>query len=105
MARANGVFPPAGPSSRQLEAAPLDNLALVASTDSAMLQQLMVANLALTATNAMLTATNNALVESATKARSAANAGGARAAANTGGTGATAVGTGKQRKPIPNGYC
>ena len=94
MGGANGVFPPTGPSSGQLEAA-LDNLALAASTDSAILQQLTAANLELTKANAVLTATNKTLVESATKARAAANAGG---------TGATAVGTAK-RKPLKNGYC
>ena len=79
MGGANGVFPPAGHAipgqAITLEAA-LDNLALAASMDSAILQQLMVANLALTTTNALLTATNKTLVESATKARAAAHAGG-----------------------------
>ena len=82
------VFPPTGQSRGQLEAA-LDNLALVASTDLAILQQLTAANLALTMTNAILTATNKALIDLATKARAAANAGG---------TGGTAACTGKGRE-------
>ena len=96
MGGANGVFPPTGPSSGQLEAA-LYNLALAASTDSAILQQLTAANLELTKANAVLMATNKALVESATKAQSAANARG---------MGATAAGTAKPpHEPIKNGYC
>ena len=91
MGGANGVFPPA--SSNKLEAA-LDNLALAATTDSAILQQLTAANLALTKANAVLTATNKTLVEAATKAQAAANAGG---------TGTASAGTDKPKeKPIKN---
>ena len=95
MGGANGVFPPA--SSNKLEAA-LDNLALAATTDSAILQQLTAANLALTKANAVLTATNKSLVDAATKAGATGNAGGA--------AGATGAGTAKPKeKPIKNGYC
>ena len=108
MGGANGVFPPAGQSTAQpgqsmgqLEAA-LNNLALAASTDSAILQQLTAANLALTTTNAMLTANNKTLVDLATKARAAANAGGT--GGRTADTGRTTGGREKS-KPIPNSYC
>ena len=66
MGGAHGVFQPAGQK--------LDNLAISASTDSAILQQLTAANIALTTTNAML-ATNKTLVDLATKVWAAANAG------------------------------
>jgi hypothetical protein len=62
---AHGVLPAAGPAIGRLEAA-LDNLALAATNDTAMLQQLTSANLALTATIGMLTATNKKLVDAAT---------------------------------------
>ena len=85
MGGANGVLPPA--SSNKLEAA-LDNLALAATTDSAILQQSTAANLALTKANAVLTATNKSLVDAATKA------------------GTVGAGTDKPKeKPIKNGYC
>ena len=103
---ANGVFLPTEHSSGQLAAA-LDNLALEASMDLVILQQLTAANLALTLATAVLTATNKALVDLATKTRAAANAGGT-GATNAVGTGATTAGTGRGRekpKPIPNSYC
>ena len=45
----------------------LDNLALAATTNTAMLQQLTAANLVLTNSVAALTATNKKLVETAAK--------------------------------------
>ena len=52
----------------QLETA-LDNLALAATNDTAVLQQLTLANLALTATIGTLTATNKKLVDAAARAK------------------------------------
>ncbi len=54
---AHGVLPASAPAIGRLESA-LDNLALAASNDTAILQQLTAANLALTSSVAMLTATN-----------------------------------------------
>ncbi len=51
------MLPAASPAIGGLEKA-LDNLALAATNDTAVLQQLMAANLALTTTVASLTATN-----------------------------------------------
>ena len=62
---AHGVLPAAGPAIGRLESA-LDNLALAATNDTAVLQQLTSANLALTATIGTLTATNKKLVDAAT---------------------------------------
>ena len=59
---AHGVLPAAAPAIGRLETA-LDNLALAATNDTAVLQQLTAANLALTATIATLTATNKKLVD------------------------------------------
>ena len=59
------MLPAAGPAIGRLETA-LDNLALVATNDTAVLQQLTSANLALTVTIGTLTATNKKLVDAAT---------------------------------------
>ena len=59
------MLPAAGPAIGRLESA-LDNLALAATNDTAVLQQLTSANLALTATIGTLTATNKKLVDAAT---------------------------------------
>ena len=53
---AHGVLPAAAPASKRLETA-LDNLALAAMNNTAVLQQLTSAHLALTATIGTLTAT------------------------------------------------
>ncbi len=58
------MLPAAGPAIGRLETA-LDNLALAATNNTALLQQLMSANLALTATIGTLTATNRKLVDAA----------------------------------------
>ncbi len=69
----------------------LDNLALAATNDTAVLQQLTAANLALTNSVAALTTTNKKLVEAAAK----------RVLGTPQGTGKT---SGK-RKPFPGNYC
>jgi hypothetical protein len=61
---AHGVTPDLPPAIDHLGSA-LDNLALAATNDTAVLQQLMAANLALTSTIATLTATNKKLVDTA----------------------------------------
>jgi hypothetical protein len=60
------VLPAAAPAVGGLEKA-LDNLALAATNNTAVLQQLTAANLALTTTVAALTATNKKLVEAAAR--------------------------------------
>ena len=59
------MLPAAGPAIERLETA-LDNLALAATNNNAILQQLTSANLVLTATIGTLTATNKKLVNAAT---------------------------------------
>jgi hypothetical protein len=65
---AHGVLPVVAPAIRRLETA-LDNLALAASINAVDLQQLTAANLALTATIGILTATNKKLVHAAARAK------------------------------------
>jgi hypothetical protein len=60
------VIPVAAPAIGHLKTA-LDNLALAAMNDTTVLQQLIAANLALTATITSLTATNKKLVDGATR--------------------------------------
>ena len=95
---AHGVLPgTVTPAIGGLEKA-LDNLALAATNDTAILQQLTAANLSLTATVATLTATNKKLVEAATK--------GTRTPAPAAGTPAPAPArTDKPNKPYPGNYC
>jgi hypothetical protein len=88
---AHSVLPAAGPAIKWFEAA-LDNLALAATNDTAMLQQLTAANLALTATVGTLTATNKKLVDAASCPRgppAGTPAGGAR----------------PMKNPFPGNYC
>ncbi len=59
---AHGVLPAAGPAIERLEVA-LNNLALAATNNAAVLQQLTAANLALTATIGTLNVTNKKLVD------------------------------------------
>ncbi len=61
---AHGVLPVAGLAIERLEAA-LNNLALAATNDTAVLQELTAANLALTATIGTPTVTNKKLVDAA----------------------------------------
>ncbi len=90
---AHGVLPLDPPATLdQLDVA-LDNLALAATNDTAVLQQLTAANLALTNSVAALTATNKKLVEAA-----------AKRVPSTG----TPLGTGKtarKGKPFQENYC
>ncbi len=62
------MLPAAAPAVARLETA-LDNLALAATNDTAILQQLTSANLALTATIGTLTATNKKLVDAVAHAK------------------------------------
>ncbi len=62
------MLPAAGPAIKRLEAA-LNNLALKATNNTAVLQQLTAANLALMATVGTLTATNKNLVDAASHPR------------------------------------
>jgi hypothetical protein len=89
---AHGVLPAVVMAIGQLECA-LDNLALVATIDSDVLQQLTAVNLALTTTLMALTATNKTFVDSAAKAQAAANL--------------TAMAEGRHSigKPWPGNYC
>jgi hypothetical protein len=90
----HGVLPAAAPVIGWLESA-LDNLALAAMNNTAILQQLMAANLALTATVTLLTATIKKLVDAATqKGKPAVTP----AVTPAGGGHAT-------RNPFPGNYC
>ena len=73
-----------------MEAA-LDNFALAATSDKAMVQQLTAANLALATMVATLTATNKKLVDAAAKRKP--------------GTGTGAAKTPDPDKSVPGGYC
>ncbi len=64
------MLPATTPSIDRLESA-LDNLALAATNDTAVLQQLTAANLALTATVTALTAINKKLVDTAARGKPA----------------------------------
>jgi hypothetical protein len=87
---AHGVLPSAVPAIVRLESA-LENLALTATNDTAILQQLTAANLALMAMVTSLTATNKKLVDVATRK-------GKPAVTPAGGGHAT-------RNPFPGNYC
>jgi hypothetical protein len=94
LGRAHGVLPAAAPAIGRLKSA-LNNLALTGTNDTAILQQLTAANLALTAMVTLLTATIKKLVDAATwKGKPAVTpvvtpAGGGRATKN----------------PFPGNYC
>ena len=88
---AHGVLPAAAPAIGRLETA-LDNLALAATNDTAVLQQLMSANLALTATIGTLTAANKKLADAVAR--------------GTGPPAVTPGGGGRSTKtPHPGNYC
>jgi hypothetical protein len=93
---AHGVLPVIAPTVGSLEQA-LDNLALAATNDSAVLQQLTAANLALTATVTLLTAINKKLVDSAMR-RGGTPAAAPAASLTVGGNRSTS-------KPYPGNYC
>ncbi len=99
---AHGVLPASSPAIGWLESA-LDNLALAASNDTAVLQQLTAANLALTSTVLTLTATNKKLVDAAIRW------GGNLAATLAATPAATLVGGRRPPKtpspPHPGNYC
>jgi hypothetical protein len=65
LSRAHGLIPATAPAIGHLKTA-LNNLALAATNDTAVLPQLIAANLALTAIITLLTATNKKLVDAAT---------------------------------------
>ena len=93
---AQGVLPAAAPAVARLETA-LDNLALAATNDTAVLQQLTSANLALTATIGTLTATNKKLVDAVARAKGTPAAGTPAV---------TPAGGGRSTKtPHPGNYC
>jgi hypothetical protein len=88
---AHSVLPAAGLVIKWLEAA-LNNLALAATNDTAVLQQLTAANLALTATVGTLIVTNKKLVDVASRLR--------------GPPAGTPVGGARPAKtPFPGNYC
>jgi hypothetical protein len=92
---AHGILPAVAPTIGRLETA-LDNLALAATNDAVVNQQLTAANLALTATIGTLTATNKKLVDAAAWAKGTPVATPA----------ATLVGLGRSTKnPQPGNYC
>ena len=93
---AHGVLPTDPPATiNRLEVA-LNNLALAATNNAAMLQQLTAANLALTNSVAALTATNKKLVDAAAT----------RVPATPPGTGGRLPGSGAtNNKPFKGNYC
>ncbi len=115
---AHSVIPATAPAIGRLETA-LNNLALAATNDTAVLQQLIAANLALTATITSLTATNKKKVDVATRRGGtlAATPGRSWTQATTPGRGwtqaatqaatpaATPAGIRATKKPCPRNYC
>ena len=93
---AHGVFPSAVPAIGQLEGA-LNNLALAATNDSAVLSQLTSANLALTVAITTLTQANKKLTEAVARGKGTPAAGTPAA---------TTAGGGRSNKtPHPGNYC
>jgi hypothetical protein len=96
------------PAIRRLKTA-LNNLALAATNNTAVLQQLIAANLALTATIMLLTATNKKLVDVATRRGGTPAAtpgqGGTLAATQAATPVATSASICATRKPCPRNYC
>jgi hypothetical protein len=91
---AHGVTPALPPAMDRLESA-LDNLALAATINIAVLQQLAAANLALTSPIVMLTATNKKLVDTAVKTPSRGSATPASSSKSSRST----------KNPFPGNYC
>jgi hypothetical protein len=108
LGRAHGVIPAAAPAIGRLKTS-LNNLALAATNDTAVLQQLIAANLALTATTTLLTATNKKLVDVANRRGGTPAAtpgwGGTQAATQVATLAATPAGIRGTRKPCPGNYC
>jgi hypothetical protein len=112
------VIPTTAPAIRHLKTT-LNNLALAATNDTAVLQQLIAANLALTATITLLTVTNKKLVDAATHrgGTPAATLGQGWTQVETPGQGwtqagtqaatpvATPAGIHATKKPCPGNYC
>ena len=92
---AHGVLPTDPPATIDRLEVALDNLALAATNNATMLQQLTAANLALTNTVAALTATNKKLVDAAAT----------RVPATPPGTGGRLPGSGAPNKPFKGNYC
>jgi hypothetical protein len=105
---AHGVIPAVAPAIGHLETA-LNNPAVAATNDTAVLQQLIAANLALTATITSLTATNKKLVDVATRQGGTPAAtpgwGWTQAATQTATPVATPTGIRVTKKPCPRNYC
>jgi hypothetical protein len=93
---AHGVLPEVAPMIGRLKTA-LNNLALAATNNKAILQQLTAANLALTTTVKTLTATNKKLVDVAARAKG----GGTPAVTPT----TPARGIRATQTPFPGNYC
>jgi hypothetical protein len=91
---AHGVMPDLLPAMDRLGLA-LDNLALAATNDTAVLQQLTAANLALTSTIAMLTTINKKLVDTAAKTPRRGSATPTASSTNSRST----------KNPFPSNYC
>jgi hypothetical protein len=108
LGRAHGVILAAAPAIGRLKTV-LNNLALVATNNTVVLQQLIAANLALTATIMLLTATNKKLVDAATRWGGTPAAtpgwGGTQAATQATTPAATPAGIRATRKPFPGNYC
>ncbi len=98
------MIPAAAPAIGHLETA-LNNLALAATNDTAVLQQLIAANLALTATITLLTATNKKLVDAATRRDGTPAATPGRGWTQAATPSATPAGIRATRKPCPGNYC
>ncbi len=98
------MIPVAVPAIRHLKTA-LDNLALAATNDTVVLQQLIAANLALTATITLLTATNKKLVDAATRWGGTPAATPGRGWTQAATPAATPVNICAMRKPCPRNYC
>jgi hypothetical protein len=92
---AHGVLPTDPPATFDCLEVALDNLALTATNDAAVLQQLMAANLALTNTVAALTTTNKNLVDAAAT----------QVPATPPATGSSWPGSTTTHKPFKGNYC
>ncbi len=102
------MIPAAAPAIGRLETA-LDNLALAATNNTTVLQQLIAANLACMATITLLTVTNKKLVDATTRRGGTLAAtpgqGGTQAATQAATPAATPAGIRVTMKPCPRNYC
>jgi hypothetical protein len=108
LGRAHGVILVAAPAIGHLKTA-LDNLALAATNNTTVLQQLIAANLALTATITLLTETNKKLVDATTcwgsTLAETLGWGGTQAATQAATPAATPEDIHATRKLCPGNYC